>query len=130
MKKPEIIAFDKIDNKEKGVFSIVNSAQIPFEIKRVFWIFGGDENRIAGEHAHKNSEQVIVALQGKINISTETKSGEKQNFILDESGKALYIPALCWQKIEYIGKAALLCFSSSEYNPDDYIRTYKEFKEL
>lgn len=122
--------FDKIDNEEKGIFSIVNSRQIPFEIKRIFWIFGGAENRVAGEHAHKTAEQVIIALQGEINISTETKSGEKQIFILDENRKALYIPALCWQKIKYIGKAALLCISSTEYNPDDYIRTYKEFKEL
>ncbi|MGE0636803.1 MAG: FdtA/QdtA family cupin domain-containing protein [Bacteroidia bacterium] len=130
MKIPHLIVFEQIDNEEKGNFSVVNTSQIPFEVKRIFWIFNGKENRIAGEHAHNKAEQTIVALQGKIKITTETKSGEKHNFILDDSNKALFIPAQCWQKIEYIGNAALMCFSSIEYDPADYIRTYNEFKKL
>ena len=128
MKSPHLIMFQHIDNGEKGFFSVANISVIPFEVKRIFWIFDGKDNRIAGEHAHKKAEQLLVALQGKISITTEARSGEKQEFLLDESHKALYIPAHCWQKIEYLGNAALLCFSSMEYNSSDYIRTYNEFK--
>ncbi len=128
--KPHLIVFDKIDNAQKGIFSVANTSNIPFKIKRVFWIFEGKDNRIAGEHAHKNSEQVLVALQGVIKISTENSEGENEDFILDEKHKGLYIPALCWNKIEFTNNAALLSFSSMEYDPADYIRDYNEFKKL
>jgi hypothetical protein len=129
MREPYLIIFEHIDNGEKGVFSIANTSKIPFEIKRIFWIFEGQDNRIAGEHAHRNSEQVLLALQGVIKISTENEKGEKGNFILDGKNKGLFIPALCWNKIEFTNNAALLSFSSMEYNPDDYIRDYNEFKK-
>lgn len=128
--KPHLILFDKIDNAEKGVFSVANTSKIPFEIKRIFWIFEGMDNRIAGEHAHKNSEQVLVALQGVIKVSTENSEGEKDDFILDKKNKGLYIPSLCWNKIQFTNNAALLSFSSMEYEPADYIRDYNEFKKL
>ena len=130
MKIPHLILFDKINNGEKGIFSVANTSKIPFEIKRVFWIFEGRNNRIAGEHAHKNSEQVLIALQGVIRISTENSAEEKHDFILDEKHKGLYIPSLCWNKIEFTNNAALLSFSSMEYDPADYIRDYNEFKKL
>lgn len=129
MKRPHLIIFDKIDNGDKGLFSIANTSKIPFEIKRVFWIFDGKDNRIAGEHAHKKSEQVLVALQGVIKISTENSEGLKEDFILEEKNKGLYIPSLCWNKIEFTNTAALLSFSSTEYKPTDYIRDYQEFKK-
>lgn len=129
MNIPSLIYFEHIDNSEKGIFSIANTAKIPFEIKRIFWIFEGQDNRIAGEHAHKNSEQVLVALQGVIKISTENSEGEKEDFILDKKHIGIYIPSLCWNKIEFTNNAALLSFSSMEYNPDDYIRDYNEFKK-
>ena len=130
MSEPYLIIFEHIDNGEKGVFSIANTSNIPFEIKRLFWIFEGNDNRIAGEHAHKKSEQVLVALKGVINISTENEEGEKKDFILDEKHKGLYIPSLCWNKIEFTNDAALLSLSSMEYDPTDYIRDYNEFKKL
>lgn len=130
MREPYLIIFEHIDNGEKGVFSIANTSKIPFVIKRLFWIFEGNDNRIAGEHAHKKSEQVLVALQGVINISTENEKGEKKDFILDKKHKGLYIPSLCWNKIEFTNDAALLSLSSMEYDPTDYIRDYNEFKKL
>ena len=129
MKKPYLILFEHIDNGEKGMFSVANVSKIPFNIKRLFWIFEGEDNRIAGEHAHRSSEQVLVALQGVIKISTENEKGEKEDFILDEKHKGLFIPSLCWNKIEFTNNAALLRFSSMEYGPTDYIRDYKEFKK-
>ncbi len=128
--KPRLILFDNIDNNEKGIFSVANTSKIPFEIKRIFWIFEGQDNRIAGEHAHRNSEQVLVALQGVIKISTENSEGDKVDFILDKKHKGLYIPSLCWNKIEFTNNAALLSFSSKEYEPTDYIRDYNEFKKI
>ena len=130
MKVPRLILFDRIDNGEKGTFSVANTSKIPFEIKRIFWIFEGKDNRIAGEHAHKNSEQVLIALQGVIKISIENSEGRKEDFILDEKHKGLYIPSLCWNKIEFTNNAALLSFSSLEYDTADYIRDYNEFKKL
>jgi len=128
MKSPFLITFELINNGEKGIFSIANTSKIPFEIKRVFWIFEGKDNRIAGEHAHKKLEQVIIALQGMIKISTENPEGEKAEFVLDEKHKGLYIPAQCWHRIEFTNNAALLSFSSMEYDSSDYIRSHEEFK--
>lgn len=130
MESPYLITFEQIDNHDKGLFSIANASKIPFKIKRVFWIFDGKENRIAGEHAHKKLEQVLVALQGKIRISTEDSNGNKNEFFLDKKNIGLYIPPLCWHKIEFTDNAALLSFSSMEYDNSDYIQNYSEFKKL
>lgn len=130
MESPYLITFEQIDNLEKGLFSVANTSKIPFEIKRLFWIFDGMENRIAGEHAHKKLEQVLVALQGRITINTEDAKGKKDKYLLDKKNIGLYIPTRCWHKIEFTDNAALLSFSSMEYDNSDYIRNYSEFKKL
>jgi len=129
MKNPFLITFEKINNGEKGIFSIANTSQVPFEIKRIFWIFEGKDNRIAGEHAHKEMEQILIALQGIIKVTTENSDGRKEEFVLDEKNNGLYIPAKCWHKIEFKKNAALLSFSSMEYDSSDYIRNYNEFRK-
>ncbi len=129
MKSPYLIIFEQIDNGEKGIFSVANTSKILFEIKRVFWIFEGKDNRIAGEHAHKKLEQVLIALQGEIKISTENSEGKKAEFVLYKKNIGLYIPSQCWHKIEFTNNAALLSFSSMEYDNSDYIRSYNEFRK-
>lgn len=130
MKSPYLITFEEIDNDEKGIFSVANMSEIPFEIKRIFWISEGKNNRIAGEHAHKKLEQVLIALEGEIKILTENSDGEKGEYLLNEKHKGLYVPYQCWHKIEFTKNAALLSFSSMEYDSSDYIRDYNEFRKL
>lgn len=105
-----------------------NNDQIPFEIKRTYWLYDvpGGVNR--GGHAEIDNEEVIIALSGSFEIMVD--DGEKQKtFTLNRSYYGLYIPKGLWREIrEFSTNALALEFGSIPYNVNDYIRDYKGFK--
>ncbi len=101
-----------------------------FEVKRIYWINYQAPEFTYSEHAHKTLEQVIVALQGSIQIHLEDSDGKVYQFFLEDPSRGLYIPPMFWKKIEYHRPCVLLCLASQPYNEGDYIRNYEEFKNL
>ena len=85
---------------------------------------------IRGRHAHHRTEMVIIALCGRIELQTEMPDGEMGHFILDRPETGVYLPALCWHTMQYSHSAVQLVFTSTPYDPDDYIRSYDEFTRL
>jgi hypothetical protein len=127
--EPVLFKADFTGNDQEGyIVSTQQAAAIPFPIRRVFWSFQVPVNYLKGNHAHKCDQKVLVALQGRIVVTTETKS--KEQFILDSPFQALYVPALCWTNLTYTSGSILLALSSTDYNEDDYIRDYHLFKQL
>ncbi len=128
--EPYIIDLGKIGNASIGYLTVAEECgKVPFDIKRAYWTYNTPADIIRGHHAHKNSSQVICALNGKIVFELEDRGGRKLEFILDSPSIALYIPGGYWRTIKFTDGAVLLCLSSSEYNEDDYIRDYDEFKQ-
>lgn len=116
----------------RGNLSVVEELQhIPFEIKRVFWIYDvpGDSQR--GEHAYRNTEEFIIALSGSFDVVLEDKNGHKQLFHLNRSYYGVYVPKMIWRRMENFSTNSLaLVVTNTEYDSHDYIRDYKEFKLL
>jgi mannose-6-phosphate isomerase-like protein (cupin superfamily) len=129
--QPYFINFEQIGNKSIGYISVSEfSKHIPFEVKRIYWTYSNPENLKKGEHAHKNSEQILVAISGEITITLEKADSEEvQTFILTNENQGLYIPPQTWLVIKYSQNAVLLAFSSIEYDANDYIRSYDDFKK-
>ena len=102
---------------------------IPFEIRRIYYITRVPENTIRGHHAHKNLQQVLLCLNGTVKISVSNLS-EKEIHILDDPAKGLYIGPGVWREIyDFSPAAVLLVLASEHYIEDDYIRDYKTYCE-
>lgn len=125
---PCLIDFEAIGSSQEGYLSV--GKDLPFEVKRVFWTYFTPQSVTRGRHAHHKTHMVIVAVHGKISISTETLSDEKNVFVLDLPTRGLYLPPLCWHVLEYSHDAVQVVLTSTEYDPSDYIRDYTTFRQM
>lgn len=126
---PHIINMNKIGSSQLGYITIAEENQnIPFDIKRVYWTYYTPQDVVRGGHAHKELQQVIVAVSGTITFNIETLDGYKETFVLDHPSKGLFIPKLIWRDIHFTHNAVLLCLASEYYTEDDYFRDYEDFK--
>lgn len=103
--------------------------KVPFVIRRVFWTHGTPPEVVRGQHANKATEEVLVALAGRIKVKADT-GHEVQEFELTDSMTGLYIPAMCWTDIYFSEGAVALCLTSTDYHAADYIHEYAYFKKL
>lgn len=113
----------------RGNLSFVEQfTHIPFEIRRVYWLYDVPGGIARGGHAEKNNEELIVALSGAFEIVVDDGKQSK-TFVLNRSYYGLYIPKGLWREIkEFSTNALALEFGSIPYTSDDYIRDYEEFK--
>ena len=126
---PHIIELAKLGSLEIGYITPINTiGGLPFEIKRTFITYYTPDLIVRGRHAHYATEQVLVAVNGKIVVNTESASGELQSFLLDTPYKGVYLPPNVWHTMQYSKDAVQLVFASSEYDEKDYIRDYDSFK--
>jgi len=103
---------------------------MPFEIRRVYWVYDVPGGVARGGHAEKNNEELIIALSGAFEIVVD--DGEKtKTFVLNRSYYGLYIPKGLWREIkEFSTNALALEFGSIPYSADDYIRDYEEYRRF
>jgi hypothetical protein len=130
MEKPYVIEFEKIGQEEIGYLSIAeNPINLPFAVKRVYWVYGTPEEVERGNHAHKEGVQLLVAVSGLVNVTLESQSGELSFFELASPSLGLYVPKMYWRKLNFKEKSVCMCLASTPYDPLDYIYDYIEFKK-
>lgn len=131
MAKPYIIEFPKIGSPDIGYISVVEDSKlVPFEIKRVFWTYFTPEIIVRGRHAHHETEQVLIAVTGRILVTTEIVDGTINTFVLQNPNIGLYVPPNAWHTIQYSHTAVQVVLASTVYNEQDYIREYDQFKSI
>ncbi|WP_022824007.1 sugar 3,4-ketoisomerase [Hymenobacter norwichensis] len=131
MEGPYLIEFPKVGASDIGFISIAeHPQQIPFEIKRTFWTYYTPESVLRGRHAHHRTEQVLVAVAGRIIVTTELANGEVELFRLEDPHVGLYIPPYVWHTMQYSHSAVQLVMASLPYNAQDYIRDHSEFQRI
>lgn len=129
-KNAQLIDIPKFLDYRGNLSFVEQYSQIPFEIKRTYWIYDvpGGENR--GGHALKETEEFIIALSGSFDVVVDDGINETR-FTLNRSYHGLYIPRGLWRRLENFSTNSLaLEFASTKYNPDDYIRDYDEYKKM
>lgn len=116
---------------ERGNLSFIEyPSHIPFEIKRVYWIYDVPGGEQRGGHAYKNLFEVIIAISGSFDVEIDTGT-KVEKFTLNRSYKAVFVPKMVWRSISNFSTNSLcLILASDEYSPNDYIRDYEEFKTL
>lgn len=125
---PYLFEFTEIGSPDLGYISVAEyQKKIPFEIKRVYWTYFTPNNINRGFHAHKELQQVIVAVSGTITFKLIDKFGKEIVYMLDNPSKGLFIPKLYWREISFSHNAVLLCLASDIYKEEDYIRNLDDF---
>ena len=114
----------------RGNLSIIEELkQIPFEIKRVYWIYDVPGGFDRGGHAYKENQEFIVALSGSFDVILDDGI-EENKYPLNRSYRGLYVPQGIWRKMTNFSTNSLaLVLSSTEYNEEDYIMDYQMFKQ-
>lgn len=128
MKSPYIIEFNKIGAPDLGYISIAEfEKNIPFISQRVFWTYFTPESVVRGRHAHYKTEQVLVAIAGRIIVTVENSMGMINTFVLDKPDIGLYLPPDVWHTMQFSHNAVQLVLASTLYDEADYIRNYDDF---
>ena len=129
-KKAKIIELPKVLDQRGNLSFFENNNQIPFEIKRIYWIYDVPGGEIRGSHAFKESQEFIIALSGSFDVVLHDGKKE-QKYSLNRSYKGLFVPKMVWRRIENFSTNSLaLIVSSTKYDKMDYVRDFEEFKNL
>lgn len=114
----------------RGILSFLEYPKIlPFPINRVFFMYDIPCNINRGEHAHKECHQFLLAISGSFSVKVEDDQTQK-HYNLVNSDYGLYIPPGIWAEEYNFSKGAIcLVVASHNYDEDDYIRSYNEFKD-
>lgn len=101
---------------------------LPFTPKRYFLVFNVPSREVRGEHAHKECDQFLICVNGSCGVLLDDGFARRE-VTLDRPGLGVYMPAMTWgTQFRYSPDAVLLVFASQYYDPDDYIRSYDEFR--
>ena len=103
--------------------------EVPFTVRRAYYIYGTQPGTPRGFHAHRNLKQMLIVVSGSVTIHCEF-CGQKQVVLLDSPDKGLLIEGLVWREMhDFSEGAVLLVLASERYSEDDYIRDYNVFKQ-
>ena len=113
---------------DRGNLSVIEEANnIPFKIRRVYWIYDVPGGAFRGSHAFKETEELIVALSGSFDVILHDGKEEKK-FSLNRSYYGLYVPNLTWRRLENFSTNSLaLIVASKHYNENEYIRDFDKY---
>lgn len=120
----------KMNGDERGYLVAMEgeTEDIPFLIRRAFYIFGSDSTVVRGCHANYNTEFILVNVQGSCRVKTDNGIGSIKEYLLDERSKGVYIPAMVWKDMyDFTEDCIMLALASEHYDPEEYIRDYRLF---
>ena len=116
---------------ERGNLSVIEEMKdIPFKVKRAYWIYDVPGGEARGGHAYRENQEFIVALSGSFDVVLDDGK-EKQTFHLNRSYYGLFVPKGIWREMDNFSTNSLaLVLSSTKYDVNDYVRDYDEFINL
>jgi dTDP-4-dehydrorhamnose 3,5-epimerase-like enzyme len=126
----KLIEFSAITDGRGSLISLEELKNVPFVIRRVYYMYGMEASQERGKHAHKELEQLIICLFGGCTIILDD-GRDRQTVNLDNPSKGLYIEKNIWREMKnFSEKCVLLVLASEYYHENDYIRDYGEFRKL
>jgi len=124
----KILSLPKIEDP-RGNLSVIEGITIPFKINRVYYLYDVPSGAERGGHAHKNQQEFIVAVAGSFEVVLNNGTEEKV-FRLFKPNEGLYVPTNMWRELRNFSAGAVcLVVSSGEFDEEDYIRDYTEYKQ-
>jgi dTDP-4-dehydrorhamnose 3,5-epimerase-like enzyme len=130
LKSCKVIDFPKISNPKGNLTFIEGNKHIPFDIKRVYYIYDVPGGAIRGGHGHKELQQLIIAISGSFDVVLDDGYRRKR-YHLNRPYYGLYVPSMIWREIDNFSSGSVcLVLASTTYDKLDYCRDYDSFKIL
>lgn len=124
-----LIQLNSYDDNYGSLIAVEESDTIPFEIKRVYYIFDVEDGRRRGFHSHRQLQQALVCVHGSVKILIKTPFQE-EIVTLDNPRQALLVGPMVWREMyDFTPDAVLLVFASEHYCVEDYIRNYEQYEK-
>lgn len=122
-----IIDLRKISDPRGNLTPIEGGGDVPFDVKRIYYLYDVPSGESRGAHAHKELQQLIVAANGSFTITLDDGKNKKA-FTLNRPYQGLYVVPGIWRDLDdFSSGAVLLCLASEHYDAADYIRDYDDF---
>ena len=119
-----------IDSQGRGKLSVIEKDIIPFDIKRVYYLYDVPSDAYRGGHAHQNLIQFMIPLSGSFDVLVDDGNSKKK-IMLNKPNKGLLIPAGIWREMDNFSSGSICMVLASDYfNEEDYFRNYREFKKF
>ena len=124
----KLITLPKILDPRGNLSFLQNNDHIPFEVKRVYWIYDVPGGEVRGGHAYHSLHEVIISLSGSFDVVLHDGKEEKK-FTLNRSYFGLYVPKMIWRHMENFSTNSLAFIAADQgYDENDYIRDFDQFK--
>lgn len=126
-----IVTLDRHHSQRKGDISVIeNGETIPFDVKRIYYLYDVPGGESRGSHGHKNLEQLILAVSGAFTVTLDD-GNVRRTFTLNRPYQGLLVKPGIWRTLDDFSSGSVcLVLASEKYQADDYIRDYKEFIEF
>jgi dTDP-4-dehydrorhamnose 3,5-epimerase-like enzyme len=122
-----LIEFQQKGDDRGNLVIVEGKNDIPFDIKRVFYIYDSDNDVIRGKHANRDSEFVLINVSGTSKVKVDDGRNQKI-FDLNRPHIGIYLPKMVWKEMyDFSSDSVLLCLSNTIYTPEEYIRNYEDF---
>ncbi|MGC8622132.1 MAG: sugar 3,4-ketoisomerase [Caldisphaera sp.] len=126
----KILKLKKITDSRGNLTFIESGIDFNFEIKRVYYIYDVPSGAYRGAHAHKNLEQLMIALSGSFDVTVDDGKNKK-TIMLNNPALGLYLPKMIWREMKNFSTGSVcLVLASDYYDEKDYIRDYSKFLKL
>ena len=113
---------------ERGTLSVIEKEVLPFEMKRIYYLYDVPSDAYRGGHAHIEQQEFLVALSGSFNVTLKSTEGKTIVVKLNKPNKGLLIPKMIWRELDDFSSGSVcLVIASDVFNEDDYIRDYNSF---
>jgi oxalate decarboxylase/phosphoglucose isomerase-like protein (cupin superfamily) len=125
-----MLTLPRIKNRAGNITPVHNSVEIPFDVKRIFYLYDVPGGESRGAHAHKECHQILIAASGSFEILLDDGKTQQQ-ILLNRSYQALHIPPMIWaSEINFSSGSICLVLASELYNEADYVREYSIYQSL
>jgi len=125
-----MLKFKEIRDKYGCLVPIESNGEIPFEVKRIYYIFNVLEDVRRGFHSHKDLHQALICVKGSVKILVKTPN-EEEIVALTSPTEGLYIGPMIWREMyDFSEDAVLLVLASEHYDENDYVRNYDKYLEM
>jgi hypothetical protein len=124
------VQFPKITDPRGNLTYVEGGREVPFRIRRTYWIYGVPGGEERGGHAYRELHEVIIALSGSFEVHLDDGARRKTH-LLSRGYVGLYVPNMIWRQLEsFSTNAVCLILASERYDEADYVRDYTEFRAL
>lgn len=131
IKQAEVLEFTDCGDERGKLIVVEGNVDVPFEIKRVFYMYGSDDTVVRGMHANLKTEFVLINVAGTSKVKVLDGKGNETIYLLNRPNTGIYLPKMTWKEMyDFSADSVLLCLASEHYDGTEYIRDYNEYLKI